>query len=126
LVGSIQESGALIYPLYVPSTLVAASASGSDKAIDPLRSRYIGLSTKAEGEGARLAEISGGVYYPISQLSQIQKAYDDIVLQLRNAYTVTYRSNSKDTGRGASPRLKIKVHRDDAFVKVNSVTAVGN
>jgi VWFA-related protein len=127
LLGSIQESGALIYPLYVPSALIAASANDSvDKAVDPLRMRYMSLSTKAEGEGPKLAEVSGGVYYPITQLSQIQAAYDDIVVQLRTAYTVTYRSTANGTGNGVSPRLKIKVKRDEAFVKVNSVTAVND
>src|SRR6185369_14144357 len=38
LKGSIQESGSLIYPLYVPSTLIAASAAGGDftTPVDPL------------------------------------------------------------------------------------------
>ena len=126
LLGSIQESGALIYPLYVPSGLIAASANDPNRSIDPLRTRYMSLSTKAEGEGEKLAQASGGVYYPISQLSQIQAAYDDIVTQLRTAYSVTYRSNGSDPSPGVSPRLKIKVKRDDAFVKINSVTAVNN
>ena len=125
LLGSIQESGALTYPLYVPSALIAASANNTNTAIDPLRTRYMSLSTKAEGEGEKLARVSGGVYYPISQLSQIQSAYNDIVLQLRTAYTVTFRSIDQQ-GAGASPRLKIKVKRDGAFVKVSSVTAVNN
>ncbi|MDQ6787213.1 MAG: VWA domain-containing protein, partial [Acidobacteriota bacterium] len=86
LLGSIQESGALVYPLYVPSGLIAASANNSSS-VDPLRAKYMSLTTKAEGEGERLAQISGGVYYPITQLSQIQTAYEDIVVQLRTAYT---------------------------------------
>ncbi len=127
LLGSIQESGALIYPLYVPSALIASSANNNpNQAIDPLRARYTGLTSKADGEGERLAQISGGVYYPITQLNQIQKAYDDIVVQLRTAYTITFRSdlpevNDKST---ASPRLKVKVKRDSAFVKLGSVVAV--
>jgi hypothetical protein len=110
----------------VPSGLISAGAS-SDPNIgaDPLRAKYMGLTTKAEGEGAKLAEISGGQYYSISQLSQIQAAYDDIVRQLRMAYSVTYRSTLADTnGKSASPRLKIKVKRDNAFVKVNSVAVL--
>ena len=52
LLGSIQESGALIYPLYVPSGLIAASKSRDpNAAVDPLRMKYNGLSSKAEGEG---------------------------------------------------------------------------
>ncbi|MCA1626340.1 MAG: VWA domain-containing protein, partial [Acidobacteria bacterium] len=67
LLGSIQESGALIYPLYVPSGLIAASANNqASSSVDPLRSRYMGLTTKADQEGAKLAQISGGVYYPIT------------------------------------------------------------
>jgi Mg-chelatase subunit ChlD len=123
LLGSIQESGALIYPLYVPSGLIAATANnGPNAALDSLRSRYMGLTTKAEGQGEKLAEVSGGVYYPISQLSQIQTAYDDIVIQLRTAYTVTFRSyGTPGTTTTASPRLKIKVNKENAFVKISQV-----
>ena len=126
LTGAIEESGALIYPLYVPSALIAASATNDpDKALDPLRTRYMTLSARAEGEGERLAKVSGGVYYPITQLSQIQKAYDDIVTQIRTAYTVTFRSGFQaDPGNRPSPRLRIRVNKPSAVVQVNSVTAV--
>jgi len=125
LLGSIQESGALVYPLYVPSTLIASSVN-PNQTVDPLRARYTGLTTKAEGEGEKLAKISGGVYYPITQLDQIQKAYDDIVLQLRTAYSVTFRSDLPETvdKSTASPRLKVRVKRENAFVKLGSVVAV--
>ena len=99
LLGSIQESGALIYPLYVPSGLIAATANNNaQNSVDPLRARYDGLTTKATGEGERLAQISGGVYYPIRQLSELQKAYDDIAVQLRTAYSITFRSETVETG----------------------------
>lgn len=124
LIGSIQESGALVYPLYVPSSLIAASASNSD-AIDPVRMRYSGLTPKAQGEGERLAKVSGGLYYPISQLSQIQRAYDDIVVQLRTAYSVTFRSTTAaDQANRASPRLKVKVKRDNTFAAIGPVIAL--
>lgn len=128
LAGSIQESGALIYPLYVPSELVAASANNnSDAQLDTMRQKYMGLTTKAEGEGEKLAQISGGMYYPITRLSQIQTAYDDIVRQLRTAYSVTFKSQVAENGeRRASPRLKVRVKRDNAFVKLGSVVAVEN
>ncbi len=118
LVGPIQESGALIYPLYVPSSLIAASSAGTD--IDPLRKKYMSLTAKSEGEGARLAQLSGGVYYPISQLSEIQKAYNDIVLQLRSAYNVTFRSDP--TLATDSRHLKIHAKRENTFAVVSSVT----
>jgi VWFA-related protein len=126
LLGSIQESGALIYPLYVPSGLIAAASTASPNlSVDPLRSRYMGLNTKAEGEGEKVAEVSGGVYYSITQLSQLQKAYDDIVVQLRSAYSVTFRSGVRDVTPGrASPRLKVKVKRENAFVKLGRVVEV--
>jgi VWFA-related protein len=127
LAGSIQESGALIYPLYVPSDLVAASAGNPDAQLDTMRQKYMGLSTRAEGEGEKLAQISGGMYYPITRLSQIQTAYDDIVRQLRTAYSVTFKSQVADNGeRKASPRLKVRVKRENAFVKLGSVVAVEN
>ncbi len=126
LLGSIQESGALVYPLYVPSALIVASNADLNARIDPLRAKYMGLTTKAEGEGERLAQVSGGVYYPITQLNQIQKAYDDIVLQLRTAYSVTFRSDLVETSdkTTASPRLKVRVKRENAFVTLGSVVEV--
>lgn len=126
LLGSIQESGALVYPLYVPSALIAASNADLNARIDPLRAKYMGLTSKAEGEGERLAQVSGGVYYPITQLNQIQKAYDDIVLQLRTAYSVTFKSDFIEAPdkQNASPRLKVRVKRENAFVKLGSVVEV--
>ncbi len=128
LLGSIQESGALVYPLYVPSALIIASNADLNARIDPLRAKYMGLTTKAEGEGERLAQVSGGVYYPITQLNQIQKAYDDIVLQLRTAYSVTFKSDLVETNDKltASPRLKVRVKRENSFVKLGSVVEVSN
>lgn len=123
LMGSIQESGALIYPLYVPSGLIAMAATGAD--IDPLRKKYMSLSAKSEGEGERLAKVSGGVYYSINQIGQIQSAYQDIVVQLRSAYEVTYRSDASSApAAGTSPRLKVRIKRDNVFTSVSKVTAV--
>ncbi len=128
LLDSLRESGALIYPLYVPSALVASSAGNDATAsVDPLRTRYIGLTTKAESEGEKLARVSGGVYYPITQLSDLQKAYDDIVLQLRTAYSVTFRSDTANTRSDrASPNLKVRVKRENSFVKLGSVVEVAS
>lgn len=123
LMGSIEESGALIYPLYVPTSLIAAASSDPTTAIDPLRSRYLSndLTSKADGEGKRLAEVSGGVYYPITQLTQIQEAYDDIVVQLRTSYDVTFRSQISSADGKPSPRLKIRTKRPETFVQIRSV-----
>lgn len=119
LLGSIQESGALIYPLYVPSALIAASATRDpNQSLDPLRTRYMALTSKAEAEGAQLAKISGGVYYPIRQLGDLQKAYDDIVVQLRTSYLITFRSDAAETG---SPRLKVRTNREGTFVNIGTV-----
>ncbi len=126
LIGAIEESGALVYPLYVPSSLIAAAASSGFGDIDPLRNRHLTLTSKANEEGTRLAKVSGGVYYPISQLSQINTAYEDIVLQLRTAYDVTYRSELPDgvSNRGAGPRLRIRVDRPNSFVQMGPVVRV--
>lgn len=123
LAGAIQESGALIYPLYVPSGLIALAAQNINADIDPLRRKYMSLTAKSEGEGDKLARMSGGIYYPITQIGQIQKAYEDIVGQMRSAYNVTFRSGSAPVGDGASPRLKIKARRENAFTTINSVIA---
>ncbi len=126
LIGSIEESGALVYPLYVPSALIALAAQTGGADIDPTRSKYMSLTAKSEGEGERLAKISGGVYYPITQISQIQKAYEDIVIQMRTAYNVKFRSDAAmAAGNGASPRLKIRAKRENTFATVTSVIAAG-
>jgi hypothetical protein len=106
--------------------LIAASATNdANKTVDPLRSRYLALTSKAESEGAKLAQVSGGVYYPVTQIGDLQKAYDDIVLQLRTAYTLTFRSETAEIKvNGVSPRLKVKVKRENSFVKLGSVTEV--
>jgi len=123
LKATIQESGALIYPLYVPSSLIAASATneGQANSVDWLRRKYMGLTTKAEGEGEKLAHVSGGVYYPITQLAQIQTAYDDIAKQLRTAYSVMFRSSVNPDGNAKSEsRVRVKVKRENAFVRFAS------
>jgi VWFA-related protein len=122
LAGSIQESGALIYPLYVPSGLIAMAAQNINTDIDPMRRKYMSLTAKSEGEGEKLAKLSGGVYYPISQIDQIQKAYKDIVVQLRSAYDITFRSEAVEIGSGSSPRLKVKLKRDDLYATIIAVT----
>jgi VWFA-related protein len=122
LMGSIQESGALVYPLYVPSGLIALAAQNAD--IDPMRAKYMSLTAKSEGEGERLAKVSGGVYYPITQIGQIQRAYEDIVVQMRSAYNITFRSDTANAvSNGTSPRLKVRSKRENTFATINSIVA---
>ncbi len=125
LAGSIQESGALIYPLYVPSGLIALAAQNPGADIDPMRKKYMSLTVKSKGEGERLAKLSGGVYYPITEIRQIQQAYDDIVVQMRSAYGVTYRSDTEMLPNGVSPRLRIKAKPEKTFTTVTAVVAAG-
>lgn len=120
LLGSIQESGAMIYPLFVPTGLIQEEMLGK-KDIDPMRKRYMSLTKRSEGEGEKLAKISGGVFFPISRLAQINTAYEDIVKQLRGAYSITFRSMSSE--KGVSPNLRIRVKRGDLFVTISSVKA---
>ncbi len=128
LIGAVEESGALIYPLYVPTGLVAASAANGLGDIDPLRNRHLTLTSKADDEGRHLAKVSGGVYYPISQLSQIQTAYEDIVVQLRTAYDITFSSDAaelpENNTRRASPLLRIRSKRENTFVQIGPVVSV--
>ena len=118
---ALSESGALVYPLYVPSGLVPeSSVPRPEITIDPLRSRYLTLTTRAEEEGRKLAAASGGVYYPIRRIDDLQKAYDDVVAQLRSAYTITYASNSSST----SPRVRVRTNRDGASVRLSPVVGL--
>lgn len=110
----------MIYPLYVPTGLIQEEMLGK-KDIDPMRKRYMSLTKRSEGEGEKLAAISGGRFFPISRLAQINSAYEDIVQQLRGAYSITFRSGSAENG--VSPNLRIRVKRPDLFVTISSVKA---
>ena len=115
---ALLESGALVYPLYVPSGLIPESSVPKPEiTIDPLRTRYLTLTTRADDEGRKLAAASGGIYYPIRRLEDLQKAYDDVVAQLRSAYTITYASNSVSS----SPRVRVRTNRDGASVRLSPV-----
>lgn len=119
---ALKESGALIYPLYVPSGLIPeGSVPRPEITIDPLRTRYLTLTTRAEQEGRKLAAASGGVYYPIRRLEDLQKAYDDVVLQLRTAYTITYASNSTPS---SPPRVSVRTNRNGASVRLSPVVGI--
>lgn len=119
---AITESGALIYPLYVPSGLIPeTSVPKPEVTIDPLRSRYLTLTTRAHEEGQKLATASGGVYYPIRHLQELQRAYDDVVVQLRTAYTITYASNMTPAN---NPRVRVRANREGASVRLSPVINV--
>lgn len=122
LLDAFSESGALIYPLYVPSGLIPEGSVPKPEATrDPLRSRYLTLTTRAEEEGRKLAAASGGVYYPIRRIEDLQRAYDDVVLQLRSAYTITYTSNSTPSG---NRRVRVRAHREGASVRLSPVVNI--
>src|SRR5688572_12963240 len=110
------ESGALIYPLYVPSGLIPeGSVPKPTITVDPMRTRYLTITTRAAEEGQKLAEVSGGVFYSIKRLEELQKAYDDVVGQLRTAYTITYSSDASATQR----RLRVRTNREGASVRLS-------
>lgn len=110
------ESGALIYPLYVPSGLIPeASVPKPIITVDPMRTRYLTITTRAGEEGQKLADVSGGVFYSIKRLEELQKAYDDVVAQLRTAYTITYSSDARATRR----RLRVRTNREGASVRLS-------
>jgi len=111
------ESGALIYPLYVPSGLIPESSVPRPSiTVDPMRTRYLTITTRAEEEGQKLASVSGGVFYPIKRLEDLQKAYDDVVAQMRTAYTITYASSANSTGHR---RIRVRTNRDGASVRLS-------
>ncbi|MDQ3806055.1 MAG: VWA domain-containing protein, partial [Acidobacteriota bacterium] len=119
---AVIESGAVVFPLYVPSGLIpSASAPQPLTTLDPVRTRYLSLTSRADEEGRRLAEISGGTYYPITRLEQLQRAYDDVVTQLRTSYTITYESGPEAK---ATSRVRVKVARDGASVRLSPAVGV--
>lgn len=115
------ESGALIYPLYVPSGLIPESSVPRPSiTVDPMRTRYLTITTRAAEEGQKLATVSGGVFYPIKRLEDLQKAYDDVVAQMRTAYTITYASTPDSKGHR---RIRVRANRDGASVRLSPVVA---
>ena len=111
------ESGALIYPLYVPSGLIPESSVPRPSiTVDPMRTRYLTITTRSEEEGQKLATASGGVFYPIKRLEDLQKAYDDVVAQMRTAYTITYASSADSTGHR---RIRVRTNRDGASIRLS-------
>jgi hypothetical protein len=55
----------------------------------------------------------------------LQRAYEDIAVQLRTAYSVTFRSETLETKENrASPRLRVKVKRENSFVRLGSIVEV--
>jgi VWFA-related protein len=120
---ALTESGALVYPLYVPSGLIPeTSVPRPEITIDPLRTRYLTLTTRAEEQARKLADASGGIYYPIKHIEDLQKAYDEVVAQLRSAYTITYASNAASV----SPRVRVRANRDGASVRLSPVVGLNN
>ncbi|MDQ1525373.1 MAG: Ca-activated chloride channel, partial [Pyrinomonadaceae bacterium] len=115
---TIIETGAVIYPLYIPSGLIpASSAPLAVTSLDPTRTRFLTLTSRADEEGRKLASVSGGVYYPVRRFDELQLAYDDVVAQLRTSYTVSYQTTSAPT-RG---RVRVRVAREGAVVRLSPV-----
>src|SRR5437588_3824124 len=111
------ESGALIYPLYVPSGLIPESSVPKPAiTVDPMRTKYLTITTRAAEEGAKLAQASGGVFYSIKRIGDLQSAYEDIVAQMRTAYTITYSSNADAS---AHRRVRVRANRDGASVRLS-------
>ncbi len=117
------ESGALIYPLYVPSGLIPESSVPKPMVtVDPMRTKYLTITTRAAEEGQKLADVSGGVFYSIKRLEDLQTAYDDVVAQLRTAYTITYSSDAGATHR----RLRVRTNREGAYVRLSPAISAPN
>ncbi len=88
--------------------------------VDPMRTRYLTITTRAAEEGDKLATASGGVFFSIKRLADLQKAYDDVVAQMRTAYTITYSSNTNSTGHR---RIRVRTNRDGASVRLSPAVA---
>ena len=73
-------------------------------------SEWTAVDEEFGDEVPRSANASGGVYYPIHRLEDLKRAYNDVVAQLRTAYTITYASNSEPSQR----RVKVRANRDGA------------
>lgn len=88
-----------------------------------MRTKYLTITTRAAEEGEKMASVSGGVFYSIKRLDDLQKAYDDVVAQMRTAYTITYSSSGDNNGRR---RVRVRANRDDASVRLSPAVAAPN
>ena len=121
---TIIETGAVVYPLYIPSGLIPASgAPAPSTTLDPTRTRYLSLTSRADEEGRKLASVSGGVYYPVRRFDELQLAYNDIVAQLRTSYTVSYATTS--AASATRNRLRVRVAREGAVVRLSPAVGAG-
>ena len=73
------------------------------------------LPTPYTGFKAIRAGLLTDTYLEAQYVMQHKKAYDDIVEQLRTAYSVTYRSDVAATG---TLRLKVRSKRDNTFTTI--------
>ena len=64
----------------------------------------------------QLAQASGGVFYSIKRIDDLQSAYEDIVAQMRTAYTITFSSNADAS---AHRRVRVRANRDGASVRLS-------
>src|SRR5205085_9036795 len=79
ILDTVYETGAIIYPLYVPSGLIpASSAPGAEATLDPTRTRFLELTSRADEEGRKLAEVSGGPSYPTPRPPRLPRAYHHV------------------------------------------------
>ncbi|MBA2504031.1 MAG: VWA domain-containing protein [Pyrinomonadaceae bacterium] len=125
VIEAARESGAQIYPLYVPSGLIpASSAPAASTTLDPTRTRFLTLTTRADEEGRRFAGETGGVYYPVARIEDLQRAYNDIIAQLRTAYTITYQSKRAAGGRAAPARVRVR--REGLTVRTSPAISVAS
>ena len=123
---TIIETGAVVYPLYIPSGLMPASgAPAPATTLDPTRTRFLSLTSRADDEGRKLAGVSGGVYYPVRRFDELQLAYNDIVAQLRTSYTVSYASTNAAASAAARNRIRVRVAREGAVVRLSPAVGAG-
>ncbi|HEX8423886.1 MAG TPA: VWA domain-containing protein, partial [Pyrinomonadaceae bacterium] len=121
---TIIETGAVVYPLYIPSGLMPASGAPSPATtLDPTRTRFLSLTSRADEEGRKLASVSGGVYYPVRRFDELQLAYDDVVAQLRTSYTISYASTNATAS--ARNRVRVRVAREGAVVRLSPAIGAG-
>jgi len=59
------------------------------------------------------------VFYSIKRIEDLQRAYDDVVAQLRTAYTITYSS----AANASHHRLRVRTNRTDASVRLSSAVS---
>lgn len=111
LVLGVVQSDALIYPIMIENEAELAAA------LDESGREQVRAGTRVAQEQLRqLADLSGGRFYRIERLSQLEGIYEQIAADLRTIYSLAYTPTRAERD-GSWRRIEVRVARPGARVR---------